>query len=94
MASIIQITCVHRTNRREPHARIQYLGGRTAEGQPWHRSLPLAITDIESGACQYYVHVNRNSLWVTVAKHDGNKYLKTQNDVLQPTSLLGLRECM
>lgn len=83
-----QITCINKTNRSDPHDRIHSVGG-----SGWKISQQDAIRRIESGQDRFYTSVRGNSVWVIVATHNGNKYLKTQNDGIQPDNLLSLPEC-
>ena len=93
MATNVQVQCINKTDRYDPHERIQYIGGMRSDGVRWKRSQQQAITDIESGIYAYFVSVGGHSVWVIVAIHMGNKYLKTQNDGLHPNNLLSLPEC-
>ena len=53
----LQISCINKTYRQDPHDRIHSVGN------------------------------------VIVAVHNGNKYIKTENDGLHPNNLLALPEC-
>lgn len=84
----LQVTCINKTNRFNPHERIQNIGG-----SGFKFSQPDAIRYIEQGIHSFYVTVGRNTVKVIVAKHEGNKYIKTENDGIQPDNLLSLPEC-
>lgn len=88
----VQIMCINKTNRQDPHDRIHSIGGVTG-GVRWKKSQQQAIQDIELDPKAYYVSVGGVSVWVIVAVHNGNKYIKTQNDGLHPDNLLSLPEC-
>jgi Protein of unknown function (DUF3892) len=89
MAQNVQITCINKSDRLNPHERILNVGG-----QGWKMSQPQAIIAIEAGTYQFWVHRGGRSVWVVVATSQyGNKYLKTQDDNYQPDNLLSLPEC-
>ena len=91
--AVLEIACINKSDRMNPHERILRVGGGTMLGQ-WHKSQQEAIREIEMGASQFYVRVNGAWVWVIVAvSRYGNKYLKTEPDGEQPNNLLSLPEC-
>lgn len=93
MAESVQIMCINKSDRYNPHERIINVGG-VHGGQRWKVSQPEAIKGIESGKWKFYVSVGGQSVWVIVAvSAHGNKYLKTRNDGDHPNNLLSLPEC-
>ena len=85
----LQISCVNKTYRTDPHDLIHSVGG-----PGWKITQQQAIAHIESGTHRFYVSAGGQVAWVVVAvSRYNNKYLKTQNDGEQPDNLLSLLEC-
>lgn len=83
-----QITCINKTDRYDPHDRIKTVGG------SWGKeSQPTVIQQIENQTHSYYVSKNGARVKVIVARNGSSKYIKTENDDLQPNNLLSLPEC-
>lgn len=94
MATSVQIQCVNKTDRYNPHERISHVGGVNADKTRWKLTQEQAIQGIESGQWRFYVSAGGHSVWVVVAVSQfGNKYLKTEADGDQPDNLLSLPEC-
>lgn len=94
MTNRIEILCINKSNRMNPHERITSIGGRNADGTRWRLPQQQAVNDIESGKWAFYVSRAGKTVDVIVAKSQyGNKYLKTVADGLQPDNLLSLPEC-
>jgi hypothetical protein len=94
MADNVQIKCINKSNRYDPHERILAVGGTNPDGNRWKLTQAEAITGIETGRWRFYVSVKGQSVWVIVStSRYGHKYLKTQNDGEQPDNLLSLPEC-
>jgi hypothetical protein len=89
----IRVECVNKTDRYDPHDRIQNIGGRNGDGTRWRLSQEDAIAGIESGKWDFYVGVGSQAVSVIVATRLGRKYLKTVADGEQPNNLLSLPEC-
>ena len=94
MAQSIQIQCVNKTDRFNPHERISHVGGLNPDGTRWKLPQEQAVDGAEADKWRFYVSVGGHSVWVVVAtSRFGNKYLKTEPDGEQPDNLLSLREC-
>lgn len=94
MADSVQIRCINKSDRYNPHERILNVGGTNGDGTRWKLSQQAAIEGIENGKWRFYVSVNGRSVWVIVAvSRYGYKYLKTEADGEQPDNLLSLPEC-
>ena len=90
----LQILCINKTDRYNPHERIRFIGGLNSSGTRWKLPLADAISGIESRTYSFYVKVGGwDEVNVIIATHLGYKYLKTQNDGEQPNNLLSLPEC-
>ena len=90
----IEIKCINKSDRYDPHERILRVGGINQAGERWSRSQTEAIAGIESGKWSFHVHRGGHTVRVVVAvSRFGNKYLKTEADGEQPDNLLSLPEC-
>jgi hypothetical protein len=88
----VQIKCINRTVRMDPHERISHVGGYVTS--QWKITLNDAIRKIESGEGAFVVQAHRRTVGVIVAvSPSGKKYLKTEADGDQPDTLLRLPEC-
>jgi hypothetical protein len=94
MASKVEIRCINKTDRYNPHERIRNVGGVESDGTRWKISEGEAITGIENGTWSFYVSRGGRTVDVIVARSPyGHKYLKTVADGQQPDNLLSLPEC-
>ena len=94
MADSVQIRCINKSDRPNPHERILRVGGVNQDGTQWKLPEQQAIAGIEDGRWQFYVSVNGHTVSVIVAvSRYGNKYLKTTADGEHPNNLLSLPEC-
>lgn len=92
MADNIQVQCINKTDRPNPHERIRGIGG-IHGGKRWWLSLADAIAGTKQGKWNLYTSVGGKSVWVHIHTHLGNEYLKTDADSLHPNNLLALPEC-
>ncbi|WP_036046874.1 DUF3892 domain-containing protein [Bradyrhizobium yuanmingense] len=93
MAKLARVRCINKTDRMNPHERIESVGGEYSNGSQWKQSVVQTIRDIESGEWEFYVEEDGLMAGVVVAEHNGHKYIKTTADGIQPDNLLSLAEC-
>ena len=93
MASDIEIKCIKKSNRTDPHERIHGVGGVNADGTRWYLSIEQAIAGIDAGKWRFWTNGGGKSVWVIIVTHNGHKYLKTEADGIYPNNLLSLPEC-
>lgn len=89
MATRVQISCINKSDRTNPHERIRNVGG-----PGWKWSEAQAIAAIEAKTYEFFVSRGGRTIDVVVQKSAaGNKYLKTKEDGVTPDNLLALPEC-
>ncbi len=93
MAIDVEIKCIRKTNRSDPHERIQGVGGVNSDGTRWYLLLNDAIEGIEQGKWRFWTGGGGKPVWVIIASHNSHKYLKTESDGIHPNNLLALQEC-
>lgn len=94
MAQDVQISCVNKTPRMDPHLRISNVGGINPDGTRWRLTLDQAIAGVKTGKWRFWTTGGGTSVWVVIAKSQfGNEYLKTMTDGEQPNNLLSLPAC-
>ncbi|MBN8979173.1 MAG: DUF3892 domain-containing protein [Rhizobiales bacterium] len=94
MTANVQIQCINKTDRMNPHERIKNIGGVNANGSRWKLTLEEAIRGIKSDKWKFWTVAAGKSVWVVIARSaQGNEYLKTEADGDQPNNLLSLPEC-
>ena len=95
MAARVQIKCINKTPRQDPHLRISHVGGTNkTDGGRWKLTEDKAIAGIKAGTWSFYVSVpSAGTVDVIIATHSGHEDLKTTADGLHPNNLLALSEC-
>jgi hypothetical protein len=94
MALLVEIRCVNKSDRTNPHEQINYVGGINADGTHWILSQDQAIKGIEEGKYSFYVDKAGKQVKVIIAVSSyGHKYLKTEADTTTSNNLLSLPEC-
>ena len=91
MAIRVQIQCINKTDRQNPHERIRNVGG-VHDGQRWRMSVNEAIAAIKKGDYTFWTQGGGRTADVIIAVHNGHEYLKTTNDGIQPDNLPALPE--
>jgi hypothetical protein len=89
----IEVKCIKKTNRSDPHERIHGIGGLNADGSRWYLPENDAIAGIDLGKWRFWTAGGGKSVWVVIATHAGRRYLKTEPDGFHPNNLLSLPEC-
>jgi hypothetical protein len=94
MAIPVQVMCINKSDRYNPHERILNIGGVNPDRTRWKMSQERAIESIEKGTYTFFVLVKGGRVNVVVAKSaSGHKYLRTEADNEQSNNLLNLPEC-
>jgi hypothetical protein len=94
LATRVQIQCINKKNRLDPHDRINHVGGLNADQTRWKLTETDAIAGIDEGKWSFYVVNPRGGVVeVIVVTRLGHRYLKTVADGDQPDNLLALPEC-
>jgi len=93
MVTDVEVMCVDKTDRYNPHEKIRSIGGKH-NGSSWQMSQEKAIEAIENQTIRFFVNKGGNRVNVVVARSQyGNKYIKTTADGEQPNNLLSLQAC-
>jgi len=96
MTTRLEVNCINKSDRGNPHERIQFIGycgsGLLSYGNRKF-SVDKAIKAIRSNQFSFFVRVNGKEVDVVVAEHQNRPYLKTKTDGYEPNNLLSLPEC-
>lgn len=94
MTTVLQITCVKKSDSPDPHERILRVGGIRADGKRWELSQEAAIRGIEDGSYKFFLGGDGKPVWVIVAtSQSGHKYITTESDGSHPERILSRPEC-
>ena len=93
MADNVEVKCIKKTNRTDPHERIHGIGGVNADGGRWicHLMTQLPGLKLANGNLYFSSVVNRFGL--SSRLNNGHKYLKTRRTAFIRNNLLSLPEC-
>ena len=89
----VRVKCINRTDRTNPHERIENIGGLNPDGKRWRLTEDEAIAGMKSGKWTFHTLVNGRRATVRIGRHSGREYLTTEPDGQQPNNLLSLPEC-
>jgi|ERR1700693_412128 len=92
------VVCINKHPlHKDPHNRIQRIGTSTEKDASTHtKKWPLSdvIAAIDNTADTFWSTDKKGDLVQCItATHNGNKYVKTKNDGIQPDNLLEKPEC-
>lgn len=94
MATRLQIRCINKDSRNDPHKRIAFIGGVNVDGTPWKITEEAAIEGMRKGSWTFHVTVAGQMVDVVIAiSQFGHLYLRTVADEQEPNNLLALPEC-
>ncbi|WP_409517271.1 DUF3892 domain-containing protein [Diaphorobacter sp.] len=95
MGQNIRITCVKLDPQREPCERVRKIGGVYPDGSRWQLRIEEAIAGASAGKWHFHVDGDVHSMVkvIIATSSGGQRFLKSQYDGLEPSSLLKLPEC-
>jgi hypothetical protein len=94
MANTFEVTCVTRNQQAPPSEQITHIGGTNLRGRGWRLTRAETIEGIIGGRWSFFVTVRGKRATLVVAVNQvGVRYLKTDLDNGDPTTLLELPEC-
>ena len=86
--SNLQVTCINKVPRDDPHEGITNLGGSN-----WKWTRQQVIDAIEGNLHTFYTSVNGKVAYVGVVNGKNGKYVRTHADNVWNDNLLALPEC-
>jgi len=87
----VQVACINKVPRDNPHEGITHLGGPGGGGWKWTRQ--QVIDSINAGTNSFYTEVGGKRAYVAVINGPNGQYLRTHADGVWNDNLLALREC-
>lgn len=84
----VQVTCINKVPRNNPHEGITHLGGST-----WRWTRDQVITSIEAGTNTFFTFVAGKRANLGVVNGPNGKYVRTHADGQWNDNLLALSEC-
>lgn len=90
----VEITCIKKDDRLNPHERITHIGCSVPNGKSWMMTQENAIKEWKKGIYGFYVGHGDDMVDVVVKiSRFGNEYLVTKPDDEDTNNLLYLPEC-
>jgi hypothetical protein len=87
----VQVTCINKTPRNNPHEGITHLGGAGGGGWRWTRQ--EVINSIQAKTNTFYTQVGGKRANVGIVDSPNGPYLRTYADGSWNDNLLALPEC-
>jgi hypothetical protein len=84
------ITFVNRAYSRDPHDRIEMIGGINSDKTRWSLSQVAAIALIEAGTDEFFVGTGAAMVKVVVKTRQDQKYLESERQQTHPDDLVSL----
>ena len=84
----VQVTCINKEHRQNPHEGITYLGGPN-----WWWPRKDVITSIKAKTNTFFTLVNGKRADIKVVEGANGEYVRTQADGVWTDNLLALGEC-
>ena len=87
----VQVTCINKQPRNNPHEGITHLGGTGGQGWKWTRQ--QVIDSINARTYSFYTLVNGKRANIAVVSGPNGDYVRTHADGVWNDNLLALPEC-
>ena len=87
----VQVTCINKQPRNNPHEGITHLGGTGGKGWKWPRQ--QVVDSINARTNTFYTRVNGKRADVAVVHGPNGDYVRTHADEVWNDNLLALPEC-